>query len=302
MDAEKKVLEVQAAVALEPTRAVAKAPLLVVSAPVAKAAPVEPKSELIPRQPPRATKTALAPARMPLWQKKQAQLVFAIAIGMILLMGAAAFAYKRGSFSAAPPARSAETRQTAASAAPRIVTSASTSVPTISSSTETAKAPVPKPQVATEMPQKRVATAPAATEIATGTAPRLNEAGPAPAAPVSLGAVVQPNLGAALATTAQPVALSKPAVTVKPPVVVSQNKPLYPEMAARQGLAGLVVLRVQVNAQGKPTKVDVISGHPVLAAAAKSAVESGWRFSPATIDGKKVESETEVRVNFRGTR
>ena len=113
--------------------------------------------------------------------------------------------------------------------------------------------------------------------------------------------MAQPNLGSALATSS-PVALARRPEQVKPAVVITQTKPVYPEMAARLGLAGLVVLRVQVDAHGKPTRVDVISGQPVLAAAAKSAVASGWRFSPATLGGKPVESESEVRVNFRGSR
>ena len=89
---------------------------------------------------------------------------------------------------------------------------------------------------------------------------------------------------------------------IKPAVVIAQPKPAYPEMATRIGVTGTVVLRVQVNAQGKPTKVDVVSGPPLLAGAAQNTVMSGWRFSPATIDGKKVESETEVRINFKGNR
>jgi protein TonB len=113
--------------------------------------------------------------------------------------------------------------------------------------------------------------------------------------------MVQPNLGSALVASS-PVALARRPEQVKPAVVIAQPKPIYPDMAARLGVTGTVVLRVQVSAQGKPTKVDVISGPPMLAAAAQNTIMSGWRFSPATIDGKKVESETEVRINFKGSR
>jgi TonB family protein len=73
-------------------------------------------------------------------------------------------------------------------------------------------------------------------------------------------------------------------------------------MASSLRLEGTVVLRVQVDAHGKPTKVDIVSGHPMLAAAAKNTVLSSWRFTPAAVGNKNVASETEVRINFKGSR
>lgn len=43
--------------------------------------------------------------------------------------------------------------------------------------------------------------------------------------------------------------------------------------------------------------VQVLSGGPLLAAAAKQAVEK-WRYRPATLDGQAVEVESRVTVNF----
>jgi TonB family protein len=293
--AEEKAQEVPAVAEPMPKKVTIKAPVLVVQPP-AKPAPIEPKAEVLAVQPARANKTTTIIAATPIWQKKQAQLVFAIAVGLVLLVGAGAFAYTRGSFSGSPTASSAEAHPPAA--APAVTTPA----PANTAATNTATEPVAKTQAKSEEPRKLSPARSVATEISAGKAPRLNEADPAPTGPVSLGAIGQPNLGSALAAASQPVNLARKTEDVKPAVVVTQSKPIYPEMAARLGVSGTVILRVQVNAQGKPTKVDVVSGHPVLAAAAKSAVESGWRFSPATIDGKKVESETEVRINFRGSR
>jgi protein TonB len=118
-----------------------------------------------------------------------------------------------------------------------------------------------------------------------------------------LGTSAQPNFGAALTPNSSGVTLQSTKVSdVKPAVAISQPRPAYPDMANRLGIKGMVVLKVQVNNQGKPTKVAVISGHPVLAAAAQSAVMSGWRFSPATLGGNPVESESEIRINFKGSR
>ena len=300
--AEEKAQEMPAVAEPAPPKVTIKAPMLVVPAPVAKPAAIEPKAEVLAVQPARASKTATSTASTPIWQRKQAQLVFAIVVGVILLVGAAAFAYKRGSFSAAPAASSAEVHPPVAGATPAITASSPASTSATNVATEPVAQPVAKTQPKSEESRNPSQARSAPTEISAGKALRLNDADPAPAAPVSLGAIAQSNLGSALAAVSQPVALVRKTEDVKPAVVVAQSKPIYPEMAARLGVSGTVILRVQVNAQGKPTKVQVISGHPVLAAAAKSAVESGWRFSPATIDGKKVESETEVRINFRGSR
>jgi protein TonB len=298
-EAEEKAQEVSIVVEPAP-KAPVKAPVLIVPSPVAKPAPVDTKPEVIAVSPVRATKATSTTASTPLWQRKQAQLVSAIALGLILLVGAVAFAYNRGSFSTAAAAPSAEIHPPAP--APAVSTSGPASTPATNAAIEPAGPTVTKSQPNAEGPRKPTPTRSAATEIAAGKALHLNDAEPAPAAPVSLGAMAQPNLGSALVTSAQPVALARKPEQVKPAVVIAQPKPAYPEMAARLGLAGTVVLRVQVSAQGKPTKVDVISGPPILAGAAQNTVMSGWRFSPATIDGKRVESETEVRINFKGTR
>jgi TonB family protein len=295
---EEKVEEVPTVAEPAPSKFTAKAPMLIVQAPVTKAATIETKPEVIPVPAVRAPKATSTAVSAPLWQRKQAQLVFAISLGLLLLVGAAAFAYNHGSFTARP---SAEVRQPAAGVAPAALTSLPATTATTNAPTDPGAPAVAKPQPRTEEPRKPAPTEPAATEIAAGKAPRLNEAEPAPAAPVSLGAMVQPNLGSALVASS-PVALARRPEQVKPAVVIAQPKPIYPDMAARLGVTGTVVLRVQVSAQGKPTKVDVISGPPMLAAAAQNTIMSGWRFSPATIDGKKVESETEVRINFKGSR
>jgi TonB family protein len=291
---------------------VPKAPVLVVPTPIAGPGPVGVKQEPIPiasaKSGAKPTVTA-SPTRI--WQDRRMQLYAAGALIALLLGGSTAVAYMRGWFRTAPTASAAPMNQPAAAttSAPAAVesnvTGRSSAAPEVGH-VSTPGEPTP------QMPRKATppaatapasATATAVAEISTGKTRRLNDVEPAPAPPVSLDGVAQPNLSSALGAASQPLAALPTKVSeVKPAVVTAQPKPVYPDMANRLAITGMVVLKVQVNAQGRPTKVDVISGHPVLAAAAKNTVLAGWRFSPASLSGKPVESETEVRINFRGSR
>lgn len=147
-------------------------------------------------------------------------------------------------------------------------------------------------------PQSSAAKAPA--EIEAGSTRRWGvEDAPAPAAALTSLAVAANPLGSALTgvpetrvSQVKPVVFTAPQVNVKP-------LPPYPAMAKQQRLAGIVELKVSVDAQGRPTNVQVVSGHPVLAAVAVNTVKRQWRFTPATADGKPVAGETTVRLNFR---
>ncbi|MGC2184030.1 MAG: TonB family protein [Terriglobales bacterium] len=74
-------------------------------------------------------------------------------------------------------------------------------------------------------------------------------------------------------------------------------EPEYPEAARQQGIQGPVVLKVLVGADGLVEKLTPISGDPQLVQAARDAVWK-WHFMPHQRDGKAVEFETEVTVNF----
>ena len=277
---------------------VVKAPMLVVP-PAAKPVGTEPAPIPAPLKPNK--KATTAPERPLLWRDWRAQLGAAIA-GLVILAGiAGAVVYKNGWFSTAQTASAAPVnRPTAATQpAPSNVTTEVTHTPP---TREESKPEVLRPFT----PAKASGAAPASSvaEIAPGKGKRLvAENEPAPSAPISLGTSAQPNFGAALAPSSSGVTLQTAKVSdVKPAVPIAQPKPVYPDMANRLGITGVVVLKVQVNAHGKPTKVSIISGHPMLAAAAQSAVLNGWRFSPATLGGNPVESESEVKINFRASR
>src|SRR5690606_33673650 len=74
--------------------------------------------------------------------------------------------------------------------------------------------------------------------------------------------------------------------------------PRYPPNAQRRGQQGTVLLRVQVDANGRPEDIDVIdgSGFRSLDRAAAEAVRR-WHFEPARRDGRPVRGTVEVPVH-----
>jgi protein TonB len=76
--------------------------------------------------------------------------------------------------------------------------------------------------------------------------------------------------------------------------------PRYPEMARERGWEGLVVLAVNVAADGRAESVSVSrsSGHRVLDQAALEAVRA-WRFEPARRGGLPIAGNALVPIRFR---
>lgn len=68
----------------------------------------------------------------------------------------------------------------------------------------------------------------------------------------------------------------------KPPRLIQNSPPVYPAAARAAGQEGTVVLRLKIDLNGRIVTCQVTSssGHPLLDAAAVSAVRS-WRFVPA---------------------
>lgn len=73
--------------------------------------------------------------------------------------------------------------------------------------------------------------------------------------------------------------------------VKSKVSPLYPELARRMNISGVVKVRVTVAANGSVKDAQLVGGHPVLANAAMEAVRK-WRFETRP-------EETAETVEFR---
>jgi TonB family protein len=80
--------------------------------------------------------------------------------------------------------------------------------------------------------------------------------------------------------------------------LVHRVEPEYPEEARQQRIQGAVVLEVRIGRDGAIQDVKLVSGQPLLADAAITAVRQ-WRFKPRMLKGQPVEMQTRVTLNFR---
>jgi protein TonB len=74
-------------------------------------------------------------------------------------------------------------------------------------------------------------------------------------------------------------------------------QPLYPPIARQARVQGAVELRAIISKNGTIENLLVVSGHPMLSAAAIEAVRQ-WRYRPYLLNGEPIEVETEITVNF----
>ncbi|HZP34830.1 MAG TPA: TonB family protein [Candidatus Acidoferrales bacterium] len=79
---------------------------------------------------------------------------------------------------------------------------------------------------------------------------------------------------------------------------VSRVEPVYPEDAKREGIEGTVELRATVGKDGTVQNVEIVSGPPLLAAAAVNAVRQ-WQYRPTLIGDQGVQVVRDITVVFR---
>lgn len=79
--------------------------------------------------------------------------------------------------------------------------------------------------------------------------------------------------------------------------VLRRVDPIYPDMARRARIQGLVVLMMKVDEWGQPVQVQVLEGHPVFHEAAMQAARQ-WRFEPAQMDGRPVSAAFRLTLKF----
>lgn len=79
--------------------------------------------------------------------------------------------------------------------------------------------------------------------------------------------------------------------------LIRRVEPLYPPLARSARIQGAVVLFAMISTTGTIENLRVISGHPLLVAAALDAVKQ-WRYRPYILNGEPIEVETEITVNF----
>jgi TonB family protein len=100
------------------------------------------------------------------------------------------------------------------------------------------------------------------------------------------------------ASAAQPTGILERSTQTAEGSLLHRVEPDYPEEARQRQLQGAVVLDVHIGEDGGVQEVTLVSGPPLLAQAATSAVKQ-WRFKPRLVSGRPAEMQTRITLNFR---
>ena len=86
---------------------------------------------------------------------------------------------------------------------------------------------------------------------------------------------------------------------VKAPVVINRVEPVYPEVARKARISGIVIVECIIDKGGNVTNVQVLKPLPFgLDQAAVDAVKR-WKFKPGTLNGQPVDVIFNLTVNFK---
>jgi protein TonB len=81
-------------------------------------------------------------------------------------------------------------------------------------------------------------------------------------------------------------------------LLIHKVDPAYPEQALTQHLEGPVVLQAWIARDGTVRDLKLVKGYFVLGKAAFDAVRQ-WRFKPYSPNGRAIDFQTLVTVNFK---
>lgn len=151
--------------------------------------------------------------------------------------------------------------------------------------------------------EKPAPEAPAPVAISNGpskiVAPQQPPAPSEPAPSLSVGSATP---SSAISSLARPVGTTAPTANLPQSDLVDVKlirgvTPVYPTIARNRRLTALVVLKVLVGKDGRVASAQFVSGPEIFKDAALQAVRQ-WQYSPAMLNGKPTEQETEVRLKF----
>jgi protein TonB len=80
-------------------------------------------------------------------------------------------------------------------------------------------------------------------------------------------------------------------------MIVHRVEPVYPAMLRAAHVSGAVHLHAIIGKDGTIRELTLVDGNIILARSAMSAVQM-WRYRPTMLNGKPVEVETYITVNF----
>jgi TonB family protein len=85
--------------------------------------------------------------------------------------------------------------------------------------------------------------------------------------------------------------------SAQPPSLISKVEPVYPPPAKQARIQGTVRFTAVIGKDGRVQDLQLVSGHPLLVAAAQVAVKQ-WVYKPTLFKGEPVEVVTPVEVTF----
>ena len=85
---------------------------------------------------------------------------------------------------------------------------------------------------------------------------------------------------------------------IKPPKIIKQVNPVYPEEARNKGIQGVVILEAKIDEYGRVMDAMILRSIPELDQAAIDAVRQ-WVYEPLLIDGKPTKVLFTVTVRFQ---
>jgi len=125
-----------------------------------------------------------------------------------------------------------------------------------------------------------------------------------PTGPIELPTIIVPPHSSPVLESAKPVtsasetSMPKVSAGVVPGELIVKVNPLYPAGARAAHVEGAVTMSALIATDGSVGDLRVLSGNPLLVSAALDAVKR-WRYRPFLLNGKPVEGETTVVVNFK---
>ncbi len=93
-----------------------------------------------------------------------------------------------------------------------------------------------------------------------------------------------------------PKIIPEPYYTQKTRLIYSV-RPVYPELAKKARIQGVVRLVALVGTDGAIEKLRLLSGHPLLVKAAMDAVKQ-WRYEPYRVMGEPAAVATTIDIHF----
>jgi protein TonB len=158
----------------------------------------------------------------------------------------------------------------------------------INSEPET-KAPTVAPLVVKSKPGQKKATADDAGS------PLPNPLAVADANPNTLNSLVAPSAAKPQQPTLATLNISQ---GISQGLLIKRVEPKYPPLAQTMHVQGAVILDATISREGNISNLKLVKGDQVLAHAAIEAVRQ-WRYKPYYLNGKPVEVQTQITINFK---